>query len=665
MKTDFMRIQNISIKIHGVLMAFISLSALLTLSLFSSCQKDETTNQVQTIPGFPVNTTISKLIENGSGTVAGDPIVWGFITAAGQVQNVPGMVIIQDDDAAIAIKIEEAQLDKFKFGSLLFVKGKGLTLKKEGSFSVLTKPDGSALTAVDVEEHLGLGAKNQKVPVTELSIEELAVSKNQQLVTLKDVEIANEYVGETFGPSGSTGEKEVLLQDCAGNEVTLISYGNSAIATTIIPGGRGNLTGIFTINNNRKELRLLDKNAANGLTQVRCAGSGDITLTRAVKGIIEAGEGSTIPAGTELKVVNISSAVSETNGGITVQDASGGIFIAGVTTANYPLNAALIIKIGNKQLATVNGRLAITGITNTDIQIAGTYQYPPKITSVTNMISENMGNTLVQMNNIAITLYDEFTSEKVYRLRDNSGKIHLTIANAAGINLTEGTASVTGYFIRENGEDKFRIRQQSDVTYGGTAPNPDPNYIIETFATSYGINKSGNQVNSGKASYYYTPEDATYDNYLYSPVTGRWLFYGALFWKTRATDIVNPTAILIGASAVNTTPPTAGFPDKGPGYIETQFGFDGMKRVRVKFGSNYTTTTTYTAELKISTDEGATWTSLGTKSTARNVLEIADFSPNIPRTQKVRLQIVNQTTGTNGRWGALMNIVSITVEQPD
>ena len=659
MKTDSMPIQNISIKLYGIL------AAVILLSLLSSCKKDEATNQIQTIPGFPVNTTISKLAENGTGAISGDPVVWGFITAAGQAQNLPGMVIIQDDDAAIAIKVEEAQLDKFKFGTLLFVKGKGLTLKKEGSFYVLTKMDGSALTAADVEEHLGLGAKNQKVPVTELSIEELTASKNQQLVTLKDVEIANEYVGETFGPLSGTGEKEVLLQDCAGNAVTVISNGSSAIATTIIPEGRGNLKGIFTINNNRKELRLLDENAAKELTQIRCAGSGDITLTRAIKGIVEAGEGSTTAASTELKVVNISSSVSESNGGITVQDASGGIFIAGVTTANYPLGAALIIHAGNKQLAMVNGRLAITGITNADIQIAGTYQYPPKITSIANMLTENMGNTLVQMNNISITLYDEFASEKVYRLRDNSGKIQLAVANTANLTLTEGTASVTGYFIRENGENKFRIRQQSDVTYGGTAPNPDPNYIIETFATSYGINKSGNQVNSGKASYYYTPEDATYDNYLYSPITGKWLFYGALFWKTRATDIVNPTAILIGASAVNTTPPTAGFPDKGPGYIETQFGFDGMKRVKVKFGSNYTTTTTYTVELRISTNEGATWTSLGTKSVARNVLEIADFSPNIPRGQKVRLQIVNQTTGTNGRWGALMNIVSITVEQPD
>src|SRR5690606_9382888 len=122
--------------------------------------------------------------------------------------------------------------------------------------------------------------------------------------------------------------------------------------------------GLFTISNGRKERRLLDDKAAEGLTMVRCAGSGDIILTNAIKGIITAGSGSTIPANTELRVVNISSAISETGGGITVQDASGGIFIQGVTTANFPLDAALIINVSNKQVANLNGRLTISGVSN-------------------------------------------------------------------------------------------------------------------------------------------------------------------------------------------------------------------------------------------------------------------------------------------------------------
>lgn len=281
------------------------------------------------------------------------------------------------------------------------------------------------------------------------------------------------------------------------------------------------------------------------------------------------------------------------------------------------------------------------------------------------MTGENMSNTLVKINDVGIMLYDNFATEKVYRLRDNSGKVHLTLANASGITLTANTASVTGYFARENGENKFFIRQQADVVYGGTAPDPDPNYIIENFTASYAIRKdNGNMIANGKALYYYTPQDAIYDNYLTAP-TGKWLFYGALFWKTRTGDIVNPTAVMIGASAVNTTPPTAGFPDNGPGYIETQFAFDGMKRIRVRFGSNASTASTYRVEVLLSTNEGATWSSLGITTTPRTVLGTADFSPNIPRTEKVRLRLVNQTPEANGRWGALMNVVDITVEQPD
>ncbi|NGM90797.1 hypothetical protein G5B35_26195, partial [Parapusillimonas sp. SGNA-6] len=101
------------------------------------------------------------------------------------------------------------------------------------------------------------------------------------------------------------------------------------------------------------------------------------------------------------------------------------------------------------------------------------------------------------------------------------------------------------------------------------------------------------------------------------------------------------------------------------GYIETQFAFDGMKRIRVRFGSNASTASTYRVEVLLSTNEGATWSSLGITTTPRTVLGTADFSPNIPRTEKVRLRLVNQTPEANGRWGALMNVVDITVEQPD
>ncbi|WP_353132175.1 DUF5689 domain-containing protein [Pseudopedobacter sp.] len=657
MKTNFKMIHNISVMCR-ILVAII---------LFSSCKKDTETTQVPQIPGFPVNTTISKLIEK-EGVVNTESVVWGFVSAVGVSQNLPLMVAIQDDGAGLIIKVEENELERFTPGTLVFVKAKGLAIKKEDSFTVLTRPDGKEMNADDIEASIGFGAKSQKVPVTETDIEHLDISNHQRLVTIKDVEVANEYIEGNFGPDANNDKKEILLQDCAGNEVVVITYGNSDIASTSIPEGRGNLTGFFTINNNRKELRLLDENAADGLTQVRCAGSGDITLTREISKIIAAGEGSTIPAGTELKVVNISTTVSETNGGITVQDASGGIFIAGVSTANYPLDAALIINVGNKQLASVNGRLAITGVTNTDIQIAGTYDYPSKITSIANMLNGNMGNTLVEINNLAITLYDDFSTEKVYRIRDNTGKIHMTLLTSSNITLTEGTVSVKGYFTQQNGENKFMIRQQSDVTYKGTAPNPDPDYIVETFKGAYRLRKDNGSMVLTKGYYYYSPTDPQHDNYMIGLSTGKWLFYGVLMNPGRVNDMRDSAPCMLGKTS-KPAPGTAYFPENGPGYIESQFGYNGLKRIKVEFGSKYNNTTPtlrYTIEVKISIDEGVTWTSLGTKYVdGKGKLAIADFSPNIPRAQKVRVQVLNQSDGAIDNWGTILNVLSITVEQPE
>ena len=440
-------------------------SFVLTTLLFVSCKKDEKETQIESIPGFSVNTSIAKLIESGS-NITTESVVWGFINAAGSSQNAPNMVWLQDDQSGLALKIEETALTNFKEGSLVFIRAKGLSIKKEGSFWTMGIAEGNTLRALnskDVETHIGLGAKNQKVTTQEFSVAQLDVAHQQMLVKVKDVEVTSEYLNGTYGPSGNELEKEVILQDCSGSEITLITNKNADLATVNILAGRGDLTGVFSMNNGRKELRLIHKTDADGLTAVRCAGSGDITLTRAINGIIAQGAGATIPAGTEIKVVNISSSISETGGGITVQDASGGIFISGVTTASYPLGAALIINVGGKQTALVNGRFTITGVTSANIQNAGTYQYPAKIVTVNNMITDNTNQTLVQLNNLQVLLYDSFTNEKVYRLRDNSGRINLNVVNASGINLTEGTASVTGYFITKNGEPQFLMRKQDDV----------------------------------------------------------------------------------------------------------------------------------------------------------------------------------------------------------
>lgn len=658
MKTKFKFIRSISTHLCSVLMV---------ITLLASCKKDKEQEPVPVLPGFPVNTTISKLIQK-EGTIENEAVIWGFISAAGVSQNFPGMVMLQDDEAGLAIKVQESELAKFKKGTMIFVRAKGLVVKKEGVFTFLTKQDGSEINASDIENYIGLGEKNQKIPVYATDVEHLSVANHQRMVTLSEVEVASEYLGGDFGPDGNSNQKEILMQDCGGNEIVIVSHKGSAIASIAVPAGRGSLTGIFMMNNNRKELRLLDENAAEKMTEVRCTGSGDISLTRAIAGIIAAGEGTTIPVGTELRVVNISSKISETNGGITVQDASGGVFVSGVTTANYPLGAALIIKVGNKQLTSVNGRLTISGISDTDIQLAGTYEYPPKTTSIANMVTQEMNSVQVRISNVSILLYDTFTNEKVYRLRDNSGKIHLTFVNNSGIALKEGTASLTGYFIRQNGEDKFLIRQQSDVIYEGTAPGPDPDYIVETFAGAYRLRKDNGSLILNKGYYYYPPGDSQNDNYMIGLSTGKWLFYGVLAYPGRANDMRDGAPCLLGKTS-KPAPGTANFPEKGPGYIEGQFSYNGMKRIKVEFGSKYSNTTPtsrYTIEVKISTDEGLTWTSLGSKYVdGKGIIAIADFSPNIPRTEKVRVQVLNQSDGASDNWGSLLSVLSIIVEQPE
>src|SRR5690606_24549148 len=101
--------------------------------------------------------------------------------------------------------------------------------------------------------------------------------------------------------------------------------------------------------------------------------------------------------------------------------------------------------------------------------------------------------------------------------------------------------------------------------------------------------------------------------------------------------------------------------------IESQFAFDGLQRIRVKYGTKASLTANYQVKIdaRVSTDNGATWTSIGTHSGPKDKLITADFSPNIPRSEKVRLRLVNISDGPTNNWGTMFDIVSLTVEQPE
>jgi hypothetical protein len=626
----------------------IVLGILITSGVLFSCKKDAPAEEVKEIPGFPVNTTISKLVENAENgkTIESEAVVWGFVVGSGAGQNANSMVWIQDDESGLAIKVAEEDLSKYEEGTLVFVKAKGLTIKREGSFLVMGTLEAGAIKALsgqNLKDRIGLGAKNQSIPVDAMGIAEIATKHNQRLISLKDVEVINEDIDGNFGPSDSQDSKVIVLQDCGGNEVYVVTDKRSAVAAKEIKDGRGNIKGLLTVNNGRKELRLLHENDGEGLTGIRCAGSGDISLTRVIAGIRSLNPGSVIATGTVLKVVNISSGVSETVG-ITVQDASSGIFISGLNTQNYPLGAALIINVAGKTVATVNGRLAITGVTGADVQNAGSYQYPEKIVTVASMITENVSENLVQLNNMQVFLYDALTTEKVYRIRDNSGKINLKVANASSINIADGTASVKGYFAVQNGEPVFKIRQQSDIVYGGTAPAKDPDYILETFETASvkGLYPLGNV----------------------TAPSGVWVFDGALLYGLEPKDWRPMSPRLVGVNNRDAAIP-------GPGFIQNKFDINGLKRIKVEFVSHNDPADigpVFRVEVKISTDNGASWTSLGTKDTGKSVIATADFSPNIPADKKVLVQIINQSPQPPGIVtqlfrGNRINILKVILEQ--
>ncbi|TZF84595.1 hypothetical protein FW774_06305 [Pedobacter sp. BS3] len=236
-----------------------------------SCKKAEIQgNIVNNFSRFGANTTISKVI-SGGGNIS-NPVFWAYVTASGGAQNAPAMLWLQDETGGVAIKLQQDQSTEFTPGTLVLVHVDGLRVQREGSFYLLGLPDGDSIKALgetELEEYVTIAAKEQVMAINQVTLGQLDTTYNQQVVTVSDVEVADENLTGNFGPD-TEPEKEIILQDCSGNEITLVTGKDAELAKVAVKTGHGNLTGLVTINNGVKQIRLLNAAAADVLKGARC-----------------------------------------------------------------------------------------------------------------------------------------------------------------------------------------------------------------------------------------------------------------------------------------------------------------------------------------------------------------------------------------------------------
>lgn len=227
------------------------------------------------------NATIKQLKDLYKGAnveVTEDWIIEAVVAADDEFGNFYKGVIIQDETAAIEIRVEMNNLYSFMpQGRKVFIKTKGMYVTSySGNLQLAHGLNGDKSTGIPenlVEDFIVLDVPNNPVKVYETTISELNPDLLQQPVLLKDVQFSATSVVGTYADADNNKRGFLDLQDCDGNSVIVITSGYAKFAGEAVAKGKGDFIAVYTVYNDDKQLviRSLEDVQLNG---DRCGGSG-------------------------------------------------------------------------------------------------------------------------------------------------------------------------------------------------------------------------------------------------------------------------------------------------------------------------------------------------------------------------------------------------------
>lgn len=189
-------------------------------------------------------------------TFTQDLVISGIVAADDRSGNLYKQIVIQDSTSGIAININNYSLyTHYPVGRKLYIKLKGMTLSYDGGLPVLglgltEQRQVKGLESTDIDAHIIRGNIGNVVKDTVIS---LATAKAgnpffyNRLVTVAGVEFLD--TTKTYTEPSATTNRYVV--ECAAtstaNQLVVRGSNYSNFHGLKVPGGNGNLTGIYTI----------------------------------------------------------------------------------------------------------------------------------------------------------------------------------------------------------------------------------------------------------------------------------------------------------------------------------------------------------------------------------------------------------------------------------
>ncbi len=422
--------------------------ALLFISFLTSCVDREF--DLPPIPepaDLETNATIADLkalqVPGSIITITEDFTIKALVAANDRSGNYFKRIIVQDETGGIEIAINVPGLSPdFPVGSTLFIKTKGLVLGAPRKNLILGgSVSGSSILGIEqilLDEYLVKGIRNGTVEPKVKTISELGTADESTLITLENVEFADDALGQTLATEGETFGKNLTLRDCDGNTLVVRTSDFADFAGVLTPCGNGTITGIYSVYDEDDQFFIREIEEVQ-LTENRCDGSEpcagengeqiDISEVRA----LFTGTTTTAPAGKFIKGIVISDRANSNLPSLNIvvqQPGDKGIVVRFVNNPTFNLNDEVTVDISGMEIEEYNGLLQVNNVPNFRAKSESTGTITPKVLTISQILAdfENLESTLVKINDVTVTSSNNtlaFTST----ITDESGSMDLFTTN--------------------------------------------------------------------------------------------------------------------------------------------------------------------------------------------------------------------------------------------
>lgn len=313
----------------------------------------------------------------------------------------------------------------------------------------------SAQSQITITRIANLGAGTVPLPVAQTAAQARALTRDGQLVRVPNLSILSV-------PTGTGAAFTVIASDAAGDTLQLrvAGLGTGLTRESFVVGNRYNVTGVLTRFNTAAQLKIRDTNdlelgaAITPIATVRTSGVNTTSYT--VAGRI------TVPPGA------ITSGTNSVNSELWVQDATGGIAIFSVPTAD-----SLTLALGNTVEVT-GARSAFGGQLQLGSPVVVRTGNGSVVVPVTQTVAEANARTLegqlITVHGFTVTSVQTGTSTafNVSGTVDGTPFVVRVSSALRGLSRTSftvgSTYSVTGVLSQNNGTSQVKVRFASDVT---------------------------------------------------------------------------------------------------------------------------------------------------------------------------------------------------------